>query len=77
VNYLIEQADLRSWLSLPKNIQVAHFYLPCGEHNFALQFIAPEGRNIFQDNITMTLRAEKIHVLLVRTFGDQYFIQQF
>ncbi len=76
-NYLVEQADLRSWLSLPKNIQVAHFYLPCGEHDFALQFISPQGRIFSQNNVSMTLRAEKIHVLLVRTFGNQYFIQQF
>lgn len=76
VNYLIEQADLRSWLSLPKNIQVAHFYLPSGPHSFTLQFISPQGRNLFQNNVSMTLRPGQIHFLLVRTFGTQYFIQQ-
>jgi hypothetical protein len=76
-NYLIEQADLRSWLSLPKNIQVAHFYLPSGDHDFTLQFVSPQGTVLFQDNVTVTLRREKIHVLLIRTFGTQHFVHYY
>ncbi len=33
---LSERADLRSWLSLPRNVQIAHFSLPPGSHKIHL-----------------------------------------
>lgn len=42
-NILSERADLRSWNSLPNNVQVARFFVPPGEHSFEL---SEQGRRV-------------------------------
>ena len=38
-----EQADLRSWLTLPRNLQVLEVSLPAGSHDLALSIRSQAG----------------------------------
>ena len=38
-----EQADLRSWLTLPRNFQILRSPLAAGEHHFSIELLAPGG----------------------------------
>ncbi|MGH7151549.1 MAG: COG3014 family protein [Planctomycetota bacterium] len=42
-NLASEQADLRSWLTLPGNLQAARFEVPPGRHDLLLQLIGGNG----------------------------------
>jgi hypothetical protein len=42
-NLATEQADLRSWLTLPANFQAARFEVPPGRHDLLLQLIGGNG----------------------------------
>jgi len=45
-NVVTEQADLRSWLTLPKNIQVARIPVPSGDYSFVLGLEDASGRTL-------------------------------
>ena len=45
-NIVTEQADLRSWLTLPQNIQVARIPLAAGKHNLVLALQDASGRAV-------------------------------
>ncbi|MCX7044894.1 MAG: hypothetical protein NTX50_05310 [Candidatus Sumerlaeota bacterium] len=67
LNIIVEQADLRAWTLLPKNLQVARLRLPEGAATFAL---SPEGGQAYgQHNVTMNLRRNRPNVILVRSTG--------
>lgn len=76
LNYFTEQADLRSWLTLPKNIQVAHFYLKPGLYNFSLQFIDNFGGSRNNIPVTVDLKQNQMHFINVRTFSAAPYIKQ-
>lgn len=40
-----DQADTRSWLTLPAGLQVARARLPAGTHHLALELVGPDGRS--------------------------------
>ncbi len=47
-NYASEQADLRSWLTLPKNIQALRSYPAEGEHSVQVALLDVEGNIVWQ-----------------------------
>ncbi len=57
-NLVSEQADLRSWLTLPASAQVARFNVPAGEHK--LQLSGPRG------NAQVTINAKARSTTLIR-----------
>ncbi len=47
-NVITEQADLRSWITLPQNIQVARIPLPAGHHDLILALEGTTGRPLHE-----------------------------
>jgi len=67
LNVTIEQADLRAWTLLPKDMQVARLRLPEGKTTFNM---ALEGGDVYGGcNVTMNLRRDRPNVILVRSTG--------
>jgi hypothetical protein len=70
-NLLLENADRRSWLTLPDNIQIAHFQLPSGSHTLS-----------FKANTTTVLATKEVvvtpnHLTLIRIVktGSAFYIK--
>lgn len=57
-NVVSEQADRRSWLTLPNNAQILRHYLSAGQHQ--LELGTPGGRTV------LDIRVETGHITLVR-----------
>ena len=70
VNMVLEQADLRSWSLLPRDLQVARLRLPEGwtEVNLKLRGGGPAR------TLTIPLRTDRPNVILARTTGNGFFI---
>jgi len=66
-NVLTEQADLRSWLTLPKNIQVARLPLPAGRNDLRLAFLDDTGRARQEVPVSVDVRPGRISLLNTRT----------
>ena len=62
-----EQADTRSWLTLPSNIQMARLHLPAGKHTVTIDFL---DRN---QNVVST-RNEEVAITGRKTFLTQHWI---
>ena len=54
-NIVTEQADLRSWLTLPQNIQVARIPLQAGHHDLVLSLKGSTGRNLQKRPISLEM----------------------
>ncbi len=64
-----EQADTRSWFTLPDNIQIARLLCPPGVHNARLQFKDSRGSSEQMDVIrNVNVRAGRITFISYRTF---------
>jgi hypothetical protein len=68
-NLVSEQADLRSWLTLPANGQVARLELPPGEQSVELSL--PGGNA----NLTVPIRAQGVTLIRVIDLGGQLITQ--
>lgn len=68
INAFIENADLRSWLTLPSSIHIAECTLPPGPHT--LQLNAGNGSNSLQ---SITIQPNQIHILHVVTIGSSFY----
>ncbi len=66
MNQITEQADLRSCLCAPANLQAMRFSLPEGEHNIELALLDSSGAVIDQKNYAVTIAAGKITVINAR-----------
>jgi len=66
-NLVTEQADLRSWLTLPRNIQAARMPLPAGDHELRLAFLDAAGRPLEERTVPLEIRAGQLSVLNART----------
>jgi len=66
-NLVTEQADLRSWLTLPKNIQAARIPLPAGHHDLRLVFLDAAGRTLQEAPVSLEVRAGEMSMLNART----------
>ena len=64
-NIVTEQADLRSWLTLPQNIQAARIPLPAGRHDLVLALKDSTGRNLQKHSFSLELEAsQKVFIQL-------------
>jgi uncharacterized protein len=70
-NLVSEQADLRSWLTLPNNAQILRSELAAGEHAIELN------AGGLSQTVNLTLRGGKITVLRVINVNNRLVIQTF
>lgn len=62
-NVITEQADLRSWQTLPQNIQVARFPLPAGAHELILALHGSTGGKVQERAFSLDIRpGERVFV---------------
>jgi len=66
---LTEQADLRSWLLMPSNLQIARIPLPPGEHRLGI--VLEDSRRQTLDRRDITVTIEKGKMTLVNLRGIQ------
>lgn len=65
-----ERADLRSWLSLPGNVQVARFQLPEGSHTIHLS------KTTFSHSINVSIGKNNFTLIRISNPGNQYVYQE-
>ncbi len=70
-NILSDQADLRSWLTLPQDTQIAHYILAPGTYHF--QF----SNNSLSANASANLTANQYYLIWVRQYGKEMQAQIF
>lgn len=63
-----EQADTRSWLLLPSNIQIAQFLVPPGSSEVTISYVNPFGQVGSTQTEHVTLEAGKTTFIMQRTF---------
>lgn len=63
---LTEQADLRSWLLMPSNLQVARIALPPGEHSLGIVLQDSRGQSLDNRNVTVTIERGKMTFVNLR-----------
>ncbi len=68
-NVFSEQADLRSWLLLPKNIQVLRAYPPAGQRKVRIDIIDAGGRILDTVNLDLEFRNDQTLLLDLRAVG--------
>ena len=68
-NLASEQADLRSWLLLPKNIQALRCYPSEGPHTVTFQVLAADGTVLGTSSIEAEFRNDRAVIALVRGIG--------
>ena len=66
-NVVTEQADLRSWLTLPQSIQVARVVLPRGSHRLALALQDAGGQAIQEKPFSLEVSPGETYFLFART----------
>lgn len=67
-----EQADLRSWLTLPRSIQACRIYVPAGEHRASLQVKSSGGGTIQNIDLgTVKLRPNQTKIVVARSLKNQ------
>ncbi|HKB15451.1 MAG TPA: hypothetical protein VKF62_05265, partial [Planctomycetota bacterium] len=74
-NFASEQADLRSWLTLPANFQAARFEVPPGRHDLVLQLIGGNGEVLNTRPVeAVEVRAGRRVFLNLRSVGPNLFV---
>ncbi|HOO78609.1 MAG TPA: hypothetical protein PLI51_01115 [bacterium] len=68
-NMASEQADLRSWLLLPKNIQGFRAYPPQGARKVEVQVLGPAGEVLGKTGLDLELRPDRSLIVAVRAIG--------
>ncbi len=69
-NVVSEQADRRSWLTLPRDVQIFRSKLAAGTHELGL--VAGNGR---RENISVNIRQRQITIVYVVATGSQLLVQ--
>ena len=64
VLFAADQADLRSWLTLPAEFQIARIALPVGRHTIKLRYKTIHGGVAFEKAVKTVDIAPRAHVLL-------------
>ena len=64
-NFLSENADLRSWLTLPRFVHLARFNLPEGEQSLKLND---------QQTVKLKVNSQQIHLVYVVKANNQYYV---
>lgn len=70
-NLVSERADLRSWLTLPRDAQILRGALPAGEHTVTLS------AGIQQQTASVTVQANKITLLHVINSGNRMIVHSY
>lgn len=70
-NIITERADLRSWLSLPNNVQVGRYQLPVGEYPIMVR----DRRTGVQQELTVTVREESKTIINVINTGGKLWVR--
>lgn len=65
--FISEQADRRSWLTLPANAQIARLNLSEGEHTLQL------ANGLFQDSVTVPVQRGRITLVKVTQVSGRYY----
>ncbi len=74
-NLASERADLRSWLTLPANLQAARFEIPPGRHDLLLQLIGGDGEVLNTRPVeAVEIRAGRRVFLNLRSVGSNLFV---
>ena len=69
VNIATEEADTRSWLTLPNNIGMVRMSLPSGKYNLQLSFHSENGQQIDSASLqNVEIRERDFTFLNYRTF---------
>lgn len=67
---IIEQADTRSWRTLPSKINVARVRIPEGSYNIEIRFKSDSGRTIDSALLNnISIKKNKIRFIIYRTFS--------
>ena len=75
VGSIVEQADLRSWLSLPKSFQVARGVAPAGRHSFTIDLLSAGGSHVVSASKQIEVKARRVTVVVVRSIGARAVIR--
>ena len=67
----LEQADQRSWLTLPDSIQIADFFLPAGTHELTLNPYLSMAQKISLD-----LGEGEVKILRLVQSGEHWYVQE-
>jgi hypothetical protein len=70
LDFVLEQADLRSWLLMPSNIQVARIPMERGEHNITLVLHSNTGAAIGERKISVKIETNRITLVNLRGIFD-------
>ena len=65
-NFISENADLRSWTTLPFDIQIMRINLAPGEHNFLMSYVG-----VVNANVKVTVKGNEKIILRVLRTGSQ------
>ena len=69
VGHLLEQADLRSWLTLPRELHILRADVPAGKHNFTMRLLPGGGGRVQLSNVPV--RSGKITIINLRSVGNR------
>lgn len=72
VNIALEQADLRSWSLLPRDLEAARLRLPAGPAQVTLRLDGPSAAS---RTLSLNLRADRPNVVVVRAVGPVMYVQ--
>lgn len=73
-----EQADLRSWLTLPRSFQACRLYLPPGQYSGIIKVKNFGGGTIRQIDLgPVKIEAKKIKVVVARSLGSQVYFDMY
>ncbi|MFN7951776.1 MAG: hypothetical protein U0610_08605 [bacterium] len=73
-NVLTEQADLRSWTTLPASLQWVRIPLPPGEHPLTIGLDGPGGAELATRRVTIKLARGQRRFVNVRTTGPAVYL---
>ncbi|MBI5510024.1 MAG: hypothetical protein HY903_14805 [Deltaproteobacteria bacterium] len=67
-NAVAEEADKRSWITLPAAVNVAELFVPAGRADLQVAFVGPGGRPMGSTSIPVEVKAGEIIFVSLRTF---------
>lgn len=67
-SYVAEEADKRSWITLPASINIGRIYVPEGETDLDVEFVDARGAVVGKKNFKVGARAGETTFLIHRTY---------
>lgn len=75
VNVVTGEADTRTWLSLPGQINFNRISLPAGQHNVVLKSELINGQ-VVEERFTVNIQPDKPSLLTTRTFDINSYVPE-